>query len=150
MTVRDFFDSCCIENTRQGHKDTLPTARQFGIKYPELRKAKVTITLWWGDYCAGEDSFNVSFYQWLRIVRGEQYFRRIKTSYEGDSVVLEFSFSKDGIIVTNDDGGTIWEGQIDDICYKDRHGYIQIEGPIIEDKDIAKAFLLYYCSSKSL
>lgn len=49
--------------------DKLPTARQFGLQYPELRKAKVKITLFWGDCCAGGNSFQVSFYQWLRLVR---------------------------------------------------------------------------------
>ena len=101
--------------------DKLPTARQFGLQYPELRKVKVKITLFWDDCCAGENSFQVSFYQWLRKVRGEKFFRRLYTSYEGDRVILDFSFSENGIIVSNDDGGIPWEGNWDDVGYIDSY-----------------------------
>lgn len=133
------FHSECENNATN---DKLPTARQFGLQYPELRKAKVKITLFWGDCCAGENSFQVSFYQWLRKVRGEKFYRRLYTSYEGDRVILDFSFSENGIIVSNDDGGIPCEGNWDDVGYIDSYtGGLKVEGPIIDGKDAAQLFL---------
>jgi hypothetical protein len=75
MNIIDFMNGFHSECENDSTNDKFPTVRQFGLQYPELRKAKVKITLFWGDCCAGENSFQASFYQWLRMVRGEKFFR---------------------------------------------------------------------------
>ena len=62
MNIIDFMNGFHSECENDATNDKLPTARQFGLQYPELRKAKVKITLFGGDCCAGENSFQVSFY----------------------------------------------------------------------------------------
>lgn len=92
MNIIDFMNGFHSECENDSTNDKFPTVRQFGLQYPELRKAKVKITLFWGDCCAGENSFQASFYQWLRMVRGEKFFRWLYTSYEGERVILDFPF----------------------------------------------------------
>ena len=79
------------------------------------------------------------------MVRGEKFFRRLYTSYEGDRVILDFTFSETGIIVSNDDGGIPWEGNWDDVGYIDSYtGGLKVEGPIIYEKDVAMSFLKFF------
>lgn len=75
------------------------------------------------------------------MVRGEKFFRRLYTSYEGDRVILDFSFYANRIIVLNDDRGIPWEGNWDDVGYIGSYtGGLKIEGPIIDGKDAAQLF----------
>ena len=56
-----------------------------------------------------------------------------------------FSFSENGIIVSNDDGGIPWEGNFDDVGYIDSYtGGLKVEGPIIDGKDAAQLFLKFF------
>lgn len=132
MNIFDFMNDFHSECENDSTNDKLPTARQFGLQYPELRKAKVKITLFWGDCYAGGNSFQVSFYKWLRMVRGEKFFRRLYTLYEGERVILDLIFSENEIIVSNDDGGIPWEGNWDDVGYIDSYtGGLKVEGPML-------------------
>lgn len=45
MNIIDFMNGFHSECENDATNDKLPTARQFGLQYPELRKAKVKITV---------------------------------------------------------------------------------------------------------
>lgn len=118
----------------RGEKPELPTARQFGRMYPELRTAEVWLTVsWWED--RGLDSIGISFFRWLRIIRGEPFEKRQRPTWSEDTYyrpVWRFRpYGDDGIYATYGDDFESWDFWEDDI-----EG-LRIEGPEIGGTDMA-------------